>query len=503
MPHRRQRRANHPPAFDRGRIAVHGGRGRRSGHRVLDGSHVAVADAGRYTVYQDVRVDATVLGTMFAVSIVTGLLFGLAPALSVSRHDLVQAFKDESARTAGSRRTGWLRKALVIGEVAICMLLLLGAGLLLQTFVRIRAINPGFDPHGLLAARMSLQGERYGATADLNRFFDQALERIRRIPGVTSASVVNCVPIERGLNMNIDVRDGPEHFDGMATLTDWRYASLDYFKTMAIPIVAGRAFSESDRAGFPPVAVVSEAFARHFFRNGNPIGHHIGMLRTDESIEIVGIAKDLREGGDLTAPPVAIMYVPVTQADIRWIRASHTYFPMSWVVRSNNTGAETIRQIREAVREVDRKQPFSSFVTMDEIKANSMADQTFQMTLLTTLAGIGLVLAFAGIYGVIVYAVAQRTREFGIRAALGATRRRILSGVLGEGAILAAVGVVTGAAAGIVCTRALRNYVYGVSTLDPITFSAVGALLIVVASVASLVPALRAVQLNPVDALRE
>ena len=456
-----------------------------------------------YTVYQDVHIDATVLVTMLGVSIVTGLLFGLAPALSLSRHDLVEAFKDDGTRSIGSRRSGWLRKVLVVSEVALCMLLLLGAGLLIQTFVKMRAIDPGFDPRGLLTARMSLQGERYGTSADLNRFFEQALEGIRRIPGVQSASVVNGVPIERGLNMNVDVLDGPEHFEGMATLTDWRYAGLDYFKTMGIRLVAGRSFAESDRAGAPPVAVVNEAFARHFFKNTNPLGHHIGMWKTDESIEVVGVAKDLREGGDLTGPPVAIMYVPVTQANMKWIRASHTYFPMSWVVRSSNTGAETIRQIREAVRTIDPKQPFSSFVTMEDIKAKSMADQTFQMTLLTGLAGIGLVLAFAGIYGLIAYTVAQRTRELGIRIALGATPARILRGVLREGTILATTGVMLGVVCGAVCTRALQNYVYGVSTLDPVTFASVGSLLIAVAAVASLVPAIRAVRLNPTTALRE
>jgi putative ABC transport system permease protein len=456
-----------------------------------------------YTVYQHVHIDATVLVTMLAVSIVTGLLFGLAPALTLSRHDLVEAFKDDGTRSTGSRRSGWLRKVLVVSEVALCMLLLLGAGLLIQTFMRLRAIDPGFDPRGLLTARMSLQGERHASSADLNRFFEQALEGIRRIPGVQSASVVNGVPIERGLNMNVDVLDGPEHFDGMATLTDWRYAGLGYFKTMGIRLVAGRDFAESDRAGAPPVAVINEAFARHFFKNTNPIGHHIGMWKTDESIEVVGVAKDLREGGDLTGPPVRIMYVPVTQANMKWIRASHTYFPMSWVVRSSNTGAETIRQIREAVRTIDPKQPFSSFVTMEDIKATSMADQTFQMTLLTGLAAIGLVLAFAGIYGLIAYTVAQRTRELGIRIALGATRGRILRGVLREGTILAATGVLMGVACGVVCTRALQNYVYGVSTLDPVTFASVGALLIVVAAVASLVPAIRAVRLDPTTALRE
>src|SRR4029079_11570144 len=203
-----------------------------------------------YTVNQDVRVDLSVLMAMLAVSLSTGLLFGLAPALSLSRHDVVDAIKQDGTRTTTSQRSAWLRHGLVIAEVALCMLLLVGAGLLIQTFIRMRAIDPGFDPGGLLTARMSLQGDRYTTTADVNRFFDQALERIRQIPGVQSAAVVNGVPIERGLNLNVDVLDGPEAIE--PALTDWRYASIEYFETMRIPIVSGRSFNSGDRAGAPP-----------------------------------------------------------------------------------------------------------------------------------------------------------------------------------------------------------------------------------------------------------
>jgi putative ABC transport system permease protein len=456
-----------------------------------------------YTVYQEVRIDATVMGATLAVSIVTGLLFGLAPALSLSRHDLVEAFRDDGTRTTSGRRAGWLRNTLVVAEVALCMLLLVGAGLLIQTFMKMRAIDPGFDAHGLLTARMSLQGERYRTPEDLNRFFDQGLERIRRIPGVQAASVVNGVPIARALNLNVDVLDdgpGPDRIEN--ALTDWRYASVEYFKTMRIPIVAGRGFEDGDRAGAPPVAVVSERFAKRYLKDPNPIGHHIRVFKSEAAIEIVGVAKDLAESG-LIQPPIPVMYVPVTQANIAGITASHTYYPMSWVVRASNTGPEMIRQIREEVRALDAKQPFSAFVTMDEIKADAMSDQTFQMTLLTIVAGIGLLLATAGIYGLIAYSVMQRTREFGIRMALGATRNRILGTVVRQGAMLGAVGVAAGSSAAAGLTRTLHNFVYGVSTLDPMTFVAVAALLIAVAAIASLVPAIRAVRLNPTTALRE
>ena len=453
-----------------------------------------------YTVYQDVRVDLPILMTMLGVSLVTGILFGLVPAMSLSRHDVADAIKQDGTRTTAGRRSAWLRHGLVIAEVALCMLLLVGAGLLVQTFIRMRAIDPGFDPRGLLTARMSLQGDRYTTTADVNRFFDDALERMRQIPGVQSAAVVNGVPIERGLNLNVDVLDGPQTIE--RAVVDWRYASLDYFATMRIAIVSGRGFNSGDRAGAPPVTVVNEEFGRRFLKGTNPIGHHVRVFRDDGSIEIVGVAKDLREGR-LTARPIPLMYVPVAQANIAGIRASHTYFPMRWVVRTTAATPDVIRGFREVMRATDSKQPFSAFATMDEIKAASMSDQTFQMTLLTALAAIGLLLAFAGIYGLMSYMVAQRSREFGIRLALGASRSRIVKNVLRQGIVLASIGAVTGTVAALALNRSLRTFVYGVSTMDPFTYGCVAVMLIATAALASFVPALRAVRLNPVAALRD
>ena len=315
-----------------------------------------------------------------------------------------------------------------------------------------------------------------------------------------AASIVNGVPIERGLNLNVDVLDGPEAIE--RAVTDWRYASLDYFDTMRIPIVAGRAFNAGDRAGAPPVAVVSEQFARRFLKGTSPIGHHIRVFRDDGSIEIVGVAKDLREGG-LTNRPIPVMYVPITQANIAGILASHTYFPMSWVVRTSSPTAELIEAIRQTMRATDAKQPFSAFATMEEVKSTSMSNERFQMTLLSGLAGIGLLLAFAGIYGLIGYTVAERSREFGIRMALGASRSRILRDVLRQGAVLTVVGVVVGAGAAVAMNRALQDFVYGVSTVDLSTFATVGIILFAAACLASFIPAIRAVRLNPVAALRE
>jgi putative ABC transport system permease protein len=331
------------------------------------------------------------------------------------------------------------------------------------------------------------------------------LERLRRISGVRAAAVVNGVPIERGLNLNVDIldirdADGKLRFEN--ALTDWRYASKDYFTTMGIHIVSGRGFEEGDRAGAAPVAVVNEAFARQFFKGMPAIGQHISVFDSDGPIEIVGIAKDVREAG-LRSPNIAVMYVPVLQANPAGVNASHTYFQMSWVVRADTPGPALEREMREALRSLDSRQPFSSFRTMDEIKGAAVDDQRFQMTLLGVFAGIGLLLATAGVYGLVSYSAAQRTREFGIRMALGAPRALILRSVIRSGAILALVGVAIGIAGSIASRTVFERFVWGISPLDPTTIAVVAIVLIIVAVLASLVPAFRAVRLNPVTALRE
>jgi predicted permease len=347
---------------------------------------------------------------------------------------------------------------------------------------------------------MSLQGERYSWPAALSQFYEQGLERITAIPGVKSAAVVNGVPIERGLNLNVKLLDIPGELDD--NLIDWRYATPGYFKTMGIPLAAGRLFDARDGAGAPHVAVVNEQFTRKYFKDANPIGQRIRVYEQDGPIQIVGVARDVRDGGLVGEIP-ALMYVPVAQTHEAALRTTHGYFQVSWVVRADNPGPELIRQIREQVRTLDPRQPFSTFRTMDEVKTSHIQAERFQMTLLALFAGIGLLLATAGIYGLISYSVAQRTRELGIRIALGAGRGRILRSIVHQGALLGLCGVGLGVLAALAATRTLQGFLFGVTTLDVKTFVAVGALLILVAVVASLVPALRAVRLNPASALRE
>ena len=453
-----------------------------------------------YLIVEEVRTDGVVLAVTMAVAVFTGVVFGLAPALSLSRPQLADAFRDSSGRSATASKGGLLRKGLVVAQVALCTLLLVGAGLLIQTFVKLRAVDPGFDPTGVLAARMSLQGERYAEPLRLNWFYEMGLERIRQIQGVRAAAVVSGLPIERALNLNVDVLDGPEKIED--ALTDWRYATGDYFQTMGIPVVAGRGFTLEDRAGAPRVAVVSEEFARRFFKNSYAIGRHIRVFDADGSIEIVGIVADLKESG-LKGRPLPVMYVPVAQTHQGEIRTTHSYFQVNWIVRADDPGPGLIRQVEEAMRSLDPRQPFSAFRTMADVKSRAIATERFQMTLLSAFAAIGLLLAAAGLYGLLAYGVAQRTREFGIRMALGASRAQILLSVVWTGALLAFAGVAAGMLAALGVSRTLQNFVWNVSTMDPVTFVAVGFVLIVVAVMASLVPALRALRLDPMAALRE
>jgi predicted permease len=456
-----------------------------------------------FPIYQEVRIDATVLGVTLGLAVVTGLLFGLAPASSLSRQDLVEAFKDDATRTTAGRRSAWARQTLVVAEVAMCMLLLVGAGLLLQTFMKLRAVDPGFDIRGVVTARMSLQGERYASREAFNRLVEEGLQRLRGIPGVQAAALVNGVPIERGLNLNVTIPDGPLQGDELVenASVDWRFASSTYFQTMGIPIIRGRAFDDRDTAGAPRVAVVNEQFVRRFFKGQNPLGHRMTVF-DDPPMEIVGVAKDVREAG-LVGPGVALMYVPVVQTSGELLGISNSYFPVSWVVRSSSGGAQLIQRIREEMRALDPSQPISSFRSMEEIKAAEFQAERFQMTLLVLLAAIGLLLAAAGIYGLIAYSVSQRTRELGIRIALGARPAGILRSIVAQGALLALAGVVIGIAAALAGARMIQSFLFDVSTKDPLTLAAVGGLLILVAIVASFVPALRAVRLNPVAALRE
>jgi predicted permease len=459
----------------------------------------ATAPAG-LVAGQDVRIDAVVLGVTAILSIGTGLLFGLAPALAASRLDLAEAFKEDGTRAAVGGRAGWIRRALVTVQVASCMVLLVGAALLVRTVVNLRSVELGFDPFNLLTAQMSVNRSTYPGGGEVDQFYARALERIRQLPGVESAAVVSGLPVERGLNLLVHVLDGPAPREDQQT--DWRYATPEYFAVMRIPLVSGRALAESDRGGGPPVAVVNERFARVYFDGRHAVGGHIRLFdRQGPPVEIVGVVGNVQEQG-LAGAALPTVYVPAAQAPEPILELAHHWFPVSWVIRTRPGSPPSSNAIRDEVRAVDSTQPFSTFRTMDEVIAESIAAERFQAVLLGGFALVALALAAAGLYGVVAYTVAQRTREIGIRMALGATVHDILRSVLGHGVRLAAAGVAVGCVGALALTRFLESVVFGVSTVDPATFTGVALFLLALATVASLIPAVRAARLNPMRTLR-
>ena len=373
------------------------------------------------------------------------------------------------------------------------MLLLVGAGLLVQTFVRLRAVDPGFDPRGVLTARMSLQGERYATPAALTRFYDEGLARIRSLPGVRAAAVVNGVPLERALNLNVDVLDGPEKIED--ALTDWRYATPGYFAAMGIRLVSGRLFDERDRQDTVPVAVVSDVAVRMYWSGQNPMGRRLATWEDGGPVwrQIVGVVQGTRHFGP-EAPQKAEIYLPVAQAPVPY---------MTLVVRTQGDPTALIPAVRGQLAAIDPEQSAFGFETMDDLVAKSTARRQFQTALVTMFAVLALLLAAIGVYGVMGYMVAQRRREIGVRLALGAKPRDVVNMILGNGLRLTLAGVVAGMAGAVALSRVLAGFVYGVSPLDPATYTAAIGLLAAVAALSAYRPSRKAAAMDPLVVLRD
>jgi putative ABC transport system permease protein len=453
-----------------------------------------------------VSLDRTVLGFTLLLSLLTGLVFGLAPAFQLARLDLNECFK-EGGRATTSRRAGRLRQLLVVSEVALSVTLLVVALLLVRTFTNLMAVNPGFDPHRLLVAGMTLRGASYDTTDQVATFYRLALERLRQSPSIESAAVILNPPMTRGMNTGVAVLNAKS--DGQFKFTDWRYITTDYFAVMHTPLIAGRAFTDRDTAGAARVAIVNQTFARKYLGGENPIGQQIDFGGKPEPgkasngiTTIVGLAPDMKQqslGSDV--PP--IVYTPLEQTNDSGLRLAHGWFTPTWLIRSRDDGASAATTLQQTLRAIDPQQPLVTVRTMETMIDRSLTQQRFQMLLIGSCALLALVLAAAGLFGVISYAVAQRAHEMGIRLALGATSSQLVGGVVGQGAILALVGIVLGLLGAGAASRLLTSFMFGISATDPSTFVIAAVLLLGIAMASSAVPAWRITRLDPATTLRQ
>jgi putative ABC transport system permease protein len=438
----------------------------------------------------EIGIDGTVLAFTLFVSLGTGLLFGLAPALSASRTDLQDPLKE-----GGRGRSSAARGLLVAAEVALAVVLLVGAGLLLRSFLRLQAVDPGFRPERVLTLAVDLGSESYPLPASQANFFGELARRVRALPGVESVSFGDSIPltdigmIRRGFQVEGRPPLPPEEQPEVAVTT----VGPDYFRTLGVRIVRGRGFDERDREGGLPVAVVSESMARHYWGEEDPVGRRFESGRQG-TLTVVGVAAEVKHEGLEATTQRAQMYRPFLQQPR----------PFGFLaVRTRSDPAALTAGIRSTVLALDSNRPVYDVATMEERLATSVADRRFNLLLLGLFALVALLLAAVGLYGVLAYTVSERTHEIGIRMALGARRESVLGLILRQGVMLVAAGLAAGLLASLLLGRVLAGSLYGVPSTDPVTFAAIPLALLAVALVSSWLPARRATQVDPTVALRQ
>lgn len=443
-----------------------------------------------------VALDGTVLLFTLALAVLTALLFGIAPAVQASRTDLQNSLK-EGARTAGDRGGAYLRKALVVAEVALALSLLVGAGLLIRSFASLQQVDPGFDPANLVTMSVALPSATYETPESRILFFQSLLPRVRALPGVVDAGATSNIPFGGNWSTGSFTVEGYQPPQGQPPpWGDLRVVTPGFHQAMRIRLLAGRHIAEQDRADGPRVVVVDEEMVRRYWPDSDPLGKRIAFDVTEgaepEWITVVGVVAHTAHEG-LDAERRVQLYFSHTQAPIPF---------MTLAVRTAADPGGIVSAVKAAVRAVDPDQPIADARTMVEMMSRTAGQRQLSTYLLAAFAGIALLLAALGVYGVMSFDVARRASEMGVRMALGADRRTVLALVMRQGAVLAAVGIVLGVAGALALTRVLRSQLFGVEPSDPLTFGVVAASLGAVALLATLVPALRATRVNPVEALR-
>jgi len=444
---------------------------------------------------RDTAVNLPVLAFTIGLTLVTGIVFGLVPAFEASRFDLNESLKEGGKNLGGGPRSHRLRNVFVVTQVALALVLLVGAGLLMKSFSRLQSVEPGFDPDRLLTMRVSLPERKYDTDPKLVSFFQQALDKIRNLPGVESAGAINTLPFagpHSGTSLEIEgqPKTTPDH----RLSTGICVTDLNYFETMHIPLKRGRLFTAQEATEMRHVVVVNEAFAREIFHGEDPIGKRVTINMKDENVptEIIGIVGNNKHKGlDLEVEPMAF-----------WPHPELVYSSMTLVIRTKSKGTDVTAAARTVIHQLDPEQPIGEVSTMGRLMARSIARARFNATLLAVFSFVAMVMAAVGIYGVISYSVQQRTHEIGVRMALGAQQSDVLRLIVKQGITLALIGVGAGLLASFGLTRVIASLLFEVTATDARTFGAVASVLFIITLIACYIPARRATKVNPLIALR-
>ena len=446
---------------------------------------------------REIGIDWRVLGFTLVASMLTAFLFGLAPALHITRADVQDVMKESNRGTAGSARRSRLRHALIVAEVALSVVLLAGAGLLFRSFMRLQSVDAGFTSQQILTARLSPADPKFRDDADYIRFYDQLVERVRALPGVQHAGLINSLPLKKGPTTKFRIEGRP-----ILTVDKWAPANLhsvghDYFRAMNIPIIQGRAFTDQDNEKAPLRLLINQALVERNFPGEDPIGKRLTFGDTNKNkepiwYEIIGVTANVRSVQLREEPPPEVYFT----------MRQNPFGYMSMVIRSTVEPTTLTPSLRQAVKEIDRTVPISDIQTMDQIVSESVTQPRFNLFLLALFSGIALLLSAAGIYGVTAYSVTERTQELGIRLALGAQVSDVLKMVLGQGMLVIGIGLAIGLAAAFALMRLMRSLLFGVGENDPLTFVVITIALLLVALFACYFPARRAAKVDPLLALR-
>jgi len=449
-----------------------------------------------------VSLDWRVLLFTFMVAVLTGILFGLVPSLTASRSDIITTLRESGSRVGGGMRHNKTRSILVVTELALALILLVGAVLLIRTFGALRGVNPGFDAHNILTMEMSLAGPHFEKAAAVDQLERNGRQRLESIPGVISAALTCCLPLEGGFSLPFTIEGQPPK----ETEAEWISISPHYFDVFRISVDEGRPFTERDNGAGSHVLIVNQEFAKKFFAKGDGLGSRVTIGRgvgpefDEPPREIVGIVGDVRQG--LDQPPNPVMYVPIAQVNDGVVALNNRIGAIEWVIRTKLQPFSLSADIQRELRGASGGLPVAHIRSMQQVVGESTARNDFNMTLLTIFASVALVLAAIGIYGLMAYSVQQRTQEIGVRMALGANPRQVRRMIVFQGMQLNFVGLILGVICSLALTRLMKSMLFGVKPWDPATIIVVVILLSLVTLLAAYLPARRASRVDPIVALR-